>query len=107
MLAKIATFALADVDPYGQSTMIAGWVSAMSTTMAAVLAGVAGAVAYRLYKVESLRDQEARDERRARLAGQRQGQASKVCGWYHFRSDEPAKDGSPHYSYGVHVLNTS
>src|SRR5688572_24776488 len=47
-----------------------------------LLAGIAGWVAYRLFKVESLRDQKAEEFRREQAEEKKQDQAAKVGLWY-------------------------
>ncbi len=52
-----------------------------------ILAGVAGYVAYRLFKVESERDQRAEQARRQQMADQARDQAARIGFWKDNRSD--------------------
>ncbi|MEU4680937.1 hypothetical protein [Micromonospora sp. NPDC023737] len=78
-------------DPYARWSMIANWVSAGATTAGVILAAIGGAVAYRLFRLES--DRDARTE----IAARRQ-QASAVGFWMNLEG-----------AHGVeaYVVNTS
>ena len=61
------------------------WIGAVATVGALAGAAVAAGIAYRLYRIESTRDQEAANERR-------RAQATRISGWYGlttYREDLP------------------
>ncbi|MFI7574306.1 hypothetical protein [Micromonospora sp. NPDC049497] len=62
----------------------ATWIGALANIATVVLATVASAVGFRVYKIESGRDARAEQERRERTEDERRSQASRVSVWYAF-----------------------
>jgi hypothetical protein len=60
------------------------------TWVGAILAGVAGVAAFRVYLIESRRDQQTEKERRAREDDVRRAQAMRVVAWF---GPNPRRDG--------------
>ncbi|MGC4886686.1 hypothetical protein [Micromonospora sp. DT227] len=61
---------------------LATWIGSLANIATLGLALLAGVVSFRVYKIESGRDQRAEDERRERAEDDRRGQADLVSVWY-------------------------
>jgi hypothetical protein len=76
------------------------------TWLAAVFAALAGVIAYRLYQVESKRDQKADDLQAKRDEEALKWQASVCAAWYD-TEDHQIEDGALVPVWGVRVVNGS
>ncbi|MFI6332929.1 hypothetical protein ACIBBG_32060 [Micromonospora chersina] len=80
----------------------ATWIGALANIATVILAAVASAVGFRVYKIESGRDARAEQDRRERAEDERRSQATRVSAWYGFGDSGL---GGP--AFGGRVLNAS
>lgn len=93
---------------------LATWIGAIANLATVLLAVVASLVGFRVYRIESGRDQRAEGERRERAEDDRRGQAQLVSAWYG-RSLRPSTGSTSRSSvvivneevWAVQLLNAS
>ncbi|MBQ1019858.1 hypothetical protein KBX71_18595 [Micromonospora sp. D93] len=91
---------------------VATWIGAVANVATVVLALVASLVGFRIYKIESGRDQRAEDERRERAEDQRRSQAQLISVWFAEATKKEhtnwGKSGTREVKvWAAHVLNAS
>jgi hypothetical protein len=88
---------------------VATWLLMIVSLLAFLAAVAAGYVAYRLLLIESHRDRQAEEERKARAETEKSQQAGKVAGWYgSWEADQPDPLGPPEYeAWGAILRNGS